>query len=225
MAVATIGGMFLAGFFLVSKPLSDRIDLANTRLTRAETRMQLASDVTDLRHQASLYQKRLIRGIDLNDWTNYLLGGINGHRVRLLRMDPKDQLGLGPCKVLTWSIELEGDFESLSQVVEWLENGPRLVRLDRIVFEGKHGRLTLGMSARGLALDVPPEKLRVEKEKDDVAKARVAKMATLKGDQQKSAPNKSWIEEKPVTLPENVQLPAGIKVPDEVLNAVREGQQ
>src|SRR3954469_4496998 len=148
MAVATIGGVFLTGFFFASKPLSDRIDAATLRMTKAETRAKLASDVADLRKQSSLYNKKLMRGIDTNDWTQFFLAGINAHRVRLIRMDPKDQLSMGPCKVLTWSIEMEGDFQSVSEVVEWLENGTRLIRIDRVLFEGKHGRLTLGMSVR-----------------------------------------------------------------------------
>jgi hypothetical protein len=225
MAVATIGGVFLFGFFLVSQPLSERIDKANLRLTRAETRARLANEVADLRKQSALYNKKLMRGIDLNDWTQYFLTGINAHRVRLIRMDPKDQLAMGPCKVLGWSIELEGDFESLSQVVEWLESGIRLIRVDKVLFEGKHGRLTLGMSVRGLALDVPPEKLRAEKEKDDVDKAKAAKAQAKAIEQTKNAPKQNWNDEKPLAIPENVQLPAVVKIPDEVLNAAKEGQQ
>ena len=104
MAVATIGGVFLTGFFFASKPLSDRIDDANSRLARAEARMKLASDVSELRKQAHMYEAKLPRGIDMNDWTQYLLGGINAQRVRLIRLEPQDPLSLGPCKVLTWNI-------------------------------------------------------------------------------------------------------------------------
>ena len=126
MAVATIGGMFLAGFFFASRPLSDRIDEANLRYTHAESRMKLAADVTELRRLSAIYSKKLPNGIDLNDWTQYLLNGINAQRVRLGRMEPQDPLALGPCKVLTWIIDLDGDFESLSKVIEWMEKRPEL---------------------------------------------------------------------------------------------------
>src|SRR5689334_13829035 len=82
MAVAAIGGVFLVGFFLVSRPLSQRIDDANDRLGKAVGRAQLATEVFDLRHQESLYAKKLPRGVDPNDWTNYLLEGIRKERVR-----------------------------------------------------------------------------------------------------------------------------------------------
>jgi hypothetical protein len=224
MAVATIGGMALAGFFFASQPLSERIDAANLRYSRAETRMHLGSDVADLRRLAGLYAKKLQRGVDLNDWTQYLLNGINAQRVRLSKLDPTDAQSLGPCKVLTWDCVIEGDFESLARVVEWLENGDRLIRLDRILFEGKHGRLVLTMNIRGLALDVPPEKLRQDQEKRDIEKAKAEKRAAQMAEQNKSEKSKSWIDEKPLAIPDNVQLPGNVKIPDEVLKAAKEGQ-
>ena len=155
MAVAAIGGVFLVGFIGVSRPLGQRIDAANDRLARAEARLQLAGEIHHLRRQASLYQKKLPRGIDTNDWTNYLLTGIRGERVKLVRMDPKDVAALGPCKILSWQIDLEGDLESLGRVVEWMENGKRLLRIDRILLQDADGKLAMSLLVKGLALDVP----------------------------------------------------------------------
>ena len=155
MAVACIGGMFLLGFLLVCRPLSQRIDEANERLDKAVGRAVLGSDVYNLRRQAALFDKKLPRGVDPTDWTNYLLEGIRSERVRLIRMDPKDQMTLGPCKVLAWQIEMEGDLESLGRVVEWLETGKRLVRIDRLVLQNPGGGLTMSLLVKGLALDAP----------------------------------------------------------------------
>ena len=164
MAVACIGGVFLLGFLLVCRPLSDRIDEANERLDKAVARATLGSDVYNLRRQAALFANKLPRGVDANDWTNYLLEGIRTERVRLIRMDPKDQLTLGPCKVLAWQIELEGDLESLGRVVQWLETGKRLVRIDRLVLQNPGGGLTMSLLVKGLALDAPAEKPRTPKD-------------------------------------------------------------
>jgi hypothetical protein len=163
MAVAATGAVFAVGLFFVSRPLGERIDRASDRLAKAESRTELASNIAELRRQAALFNKKLPQGIDLNDWTNYLLGGIRAQRVRLSRMDPKDQLTLGPCKVLSWQIEMEGDFDSLSRVVEWLENGQRLIRIDRLVLQGANGHLSMSMLCKGLALDAPLNKPRTEK--------------------------------------------------------------
>ena len=158
MAVASIGGVFLIGFFLVSRPLSDRIDNASARLGKATDRMMLAAEVSDLRRQAAQYEKKLQRGVDLNDWTNYLLGGVRTERVRLIRMEPKKQLAIGPCKVLTWHVEMMGDFQSLARVVQWMENGERLVRIDKLTMQSKAQVVTMSLILRALVLDTPAEK-------------------------------------------------------------------
>jgi hypothetical protein len=155
MAVAAIGGVFLVGFVGVSRPLGQRIDAANERLTKAEARAQLAGEVASLRRQSALYTNKLRRGVDGNDWTNYILDGIRNERVRLIRMDPKDTVTLGPCKALVWQVDIEGDFRSLSNVVAWLENGERLIRIDRLVLQSANGKLVMSMVIKGLALDTP----------------------------------------------------------------------
>ena len=101
MAVAVIGAVFLVGFLGVARPLSQRIDGANDRLAKAGSRALLAEEVSSLRHQATLYKTKLARGVDPNDWTNYLLSGIHTEHVKLVRMEPKEPLSLEPCKVLT----------------------------------------------------------------------------------------------------------------------------
>jgi hypothetical protein len=158
MAVAAIGGVFLLGFFVVSRPLGQRIDSANDRLSKAEGRMMLASDVYDLRKQASHFKKKIPQGTDLNDWTNYLLSGVRTQHVKLVKMEPKKAMTLGPCKVLTWHLEMMGDFESVAKVVEWMEKGERLVRIDKLVFQMKGDKLTTSMVVKGIVLDMPPEK-------------------------------------------------------------------
>jgi hypothetical protein len=158
MAVAAIGGVFLLGFLGVSRPLGQRIDSAKDRLAKAELRAKLASEIAELRHQSSLYQKKLTRGIDMNDWTQYLLAGIRPQRVKLVRMEPKEQITVGPCRVLTWQIEMEGDFPSISKVIAWMENGERLIRIDKLMFESHNSKLIVAMTLRGLTLVTPGDK-------------------------------------------------------------------
>jgi hypothetical protein len=175
MAVAAIGGVFLLGFFAVSRPLSQRIETANDRLNRAEARTILASDVHDLRRQASLYTRKLPRGVDTNEWTNYLLTIIRAERVKLIRMDPKDPKAIGPCKALAWQIDMAGDFYSLSRVIEKLESGDRLMRIDRLVMNSAGPQIAMSLVVRGLALDVPMPGGKTPKANDPGANERTIK--------------------------------------------------
>lgn len=155
MAVASIGAMLVLGVMGVTQPLGGRIDSANEELAKAQARAQLAAEITDLRHQANLYQKRLPHGVDTNDWTNYLLNGIRAERVRLTRMEPKDPITMGPCKVLSWQVDMEGDLDSCARVLAWLEGGPRMMRIDRLQIDGGGSgqHLIMTMLLKGIALD------------------------------------------------------------------------
>jgi type II secretory pathway component PulM len=207
MAVAAIGGMFAIGFFGVSQPLSARIDSANERLGKASARAQLAGEVSELRHQAALYEKKLSRGVDPNDWTNYLLDGIRKQNVKLVRMDPKDTANLGPCKVLSWQIDIEGDLESLGRVVAFLENGNRLVRIDRVVLQtAKEGQLGMALLVKGLALDIPLEKVKEEKLK---AEKRAATAAARKAEKA-GADDQDMPQAMKEAMP---RMPDAVKIP------------
>jgi hypothetical protein len=187
MAVACIGGIVVVGMMGVTNPLLERIATAQVRLKKAETRATLAADVASLRHQAELYKKKLPRTIDLNDWTEYLLTGIRGEPVKLVRMDPKEQVSVGQCKVLTWQIDLEGDYQSLARVLSWMENGQRLVRVDRFVMQLPNGRLIMSLVVRGLALDKPESG---KKDKAEGVKGAVVKAAPGKPQSQKGGDSK-----------------------------------
>jgi hypothetical protein len=119
---------------------------------------------------------------------------------------------------------MEGDFESLSKVVDWLENGERLIRLDRVVIQGANGHLTLSMLLKGLALDVPLEKLRAEKEKADLEAAKAAKKEAARLEKARGEKATKWTDEKPVAIPDGFKLPGNIKLPQEVLDAANEGK-
>ena len=179
MAVAAIGGMTALGLICVANPMLDRIAVSRERLKKADARATLASDVSKLRKQAELYGKKLPHGVDLNDWTEYLLTGIRSEPVKLVRMDPKDQVSIGPCKVLSWSIELEGDFASFGRVVAWMENGERLVRLDQMAMQLPNGKLSMFMVVRGLAVD-KPEQPKVEKSGKPTTKPATATKPTTR---------------------------------------------
>ena len=176
MAGAAIGGVFLAGFLGVSRPLGARIDAANERLTKAEMRASLAADVYELQKQAAQFEKRLPHGVDVNDWTRYFLEGIRQQRVKVTRMDPRDIVSMGPCKAVSFQIEMEGDFESLAKVVAGIENGERLTRIDRLYLMSPSGTLIMSLTVRGLALDVPA----ADKEKDKGGKTSPAPTTPVK---------------------------------------------
>lgn len=154
MSMVVIGAMIVAWIICVYSPLSQRMEAVSDRLHKAESRKGLAEEVQELRRQANLYSDRLPRGGDVNEWTQYLLATIRSQPVKLIRMDPRETTRLGPCKVLTWQIEMEGDLRSVGGVIEGLENGQRLIRIDRLILRNAADptseRLLMAILVRGL---------------------------------------------------------------------------
>ncbi len=152
LAVLTLGGLLAFGILGVYMPLTGRIAEASGRLEQARQRQQLAEDVAHLRKMASLYQGRIPHGIDLSEWTEYLHEGVRKAGVRLLKVEPKKEIRMGPAKALGWRLETEGDFFAMARYVQWLESGPRIIRIDEMAFENSGGRLTMVLVIRGLVL-------------------------------------------------------------------------
>lgn len=150
MTTALLGGILLLTILAGYMPADAALVAAKVRLEKAEKRALLGSSLDGFRGEYQLYEKRVWRGSNLTEWAEYLHGGVTKTAVRLVFMEPKPAIKLGPCTALTWSIELEGSFEELCRYVQWLESGERLVRIDRLVFDLSGKRLSLSITLRGL---------------------------------------------------------------------------
>ena len=150
MTIAVLGGVLLAALFAGYMPAESARVEALTRLAKATKRAELGASLAGLKNERELYNKRVPKGANLTEWSEYLHGGATSIDVRMIFMEPKPAMKLGPCTALSWTIELEGSFDQLSEYVHWLENGERLMRIDRMVFDLSGKRLTLAMVVRGL---------------------------------------------------------------------------
>jgi hypothetical protein len=153
MAIVVLGGVFAVGLVMVHSPLIERLEAAQVRLRSANHRQALTESIVRLQEQSAMYRDRLPKGVDLADWTDYLISGARETQVIVLRLEPREVTRLGPCQMPEWRMELEGDFTRLGQYVRWLEGGPRLVRIDQLVIEaGDKQQLRMMLQLKGLTL-------------------------------------------------------------------------
>jgi hypothetical protein len=152
MSIFVLGSVFAMGLALVHMPLLNRMEVAGRRLQNAQKRHELAQEIVKLRQQAAAFEGRLPRGVNLTEWTEYLLNGARQTRVKVLRLEPKEVGKLGPCQVPEWRIELEGQFVELGRFVQWLEAGERVMRIDQIVVEPSDSQLKMSLQVKGLTL-------------------------------------------------------------------------
>jgi hypothetical protein len=144
---AAIGALVVVAAFV---PLSDQIQQARADLAAQRRRLDAVKDVEALRHDIGEYRGRIGDTSDTNEWVQYLLGGSRQAQVHLRNMESKEPQKVGPYKAVCLVVELEGSFPRLRQFVEWLEQSPRLLRVEEVRFERQPVNVMMKLRVLGL---------------------------------------------------------------------------
>jgi hypothetical protein len=126
------GGLALFGYVAIYLPFSGEIAENAAQLKRAQQQLELARDIDALRTQYERLQKHRPDMADPNEWVQYVVEGIRGFPVKLVNLDSRPPLDLGPFKAVVMRIELEGDFAELHSFLNWLETRERLFSVDSV---------------------------------------------------------------------------------------------
>jgi Tfp pilus assembly protein PilO len=124
--------VLLVGYGGVYMPLDSSIAESTRQLTREQQRLNLARDIEHLRAEQKRFQDRLPRERDPNEWVQYLLGGIRTLPLKLVTLDAKTPLDVGPFKAIVLHCELVGSFHDMEQLLRWIEFNDRLFRIDSV---------------------------------------------------------------------------------------------
>lgn len=132
-------GMALAWYAGVYLPASAGTDEATKARADASAHAAVAREIQALRAEAAKFRDRLPAGTDPNEWVEYLLAGLRDRPVRLLKIEPKGVRKHGPFPVVILQIELGGRFADLDAALSWIEDNPRLLRVDSASFDRGRG--------------------------------------------------------------------------------------
>jgi len=122
-----------AGYLGIYMPLDSTISETNGKLAKEQRRLGLARDIEHLRAQVATFKDRLPEQRDPNEWVEYVLAGIRDYPLKLVSLDAKPPLDVGPYKAVVLKIELEGAFRDMESLMRWLEsNEKRLFRIDAV---------------------------------------------------------------------------------------------
>jgi Tfp pilus assembly protein PilO len=164
LRILLISLMLAAGYIGIYAPLTAQIAETTANLGRERKLAALANGVEQLQTQFNSFAKRLPHQADSKEWLEYMHEGIRGFPLKLLRLDCLGAKKMGPYRVVSLQIEVEGSLYELDTFVRWLETNPRLFRVDDITF--------------GLAYGTQQSKDKSEKNMDDmVMKLTVLGMA------------------------------------------------
>lgn len=132
LRVVVIGAILLAGYGAVYTPLSARNDVRNRTIKREQKLADLAEKLEHLQAQCKRLDKWLPKQSDNKEWMQYMLDGIRKFPVKLSKLDCLAPRPVGPYQAVVMRIEMEGSYYELDEFLRWLEQNPRLLRIDEI---------------------------------------------------------------------------------------------
>jgi hypothetical protein len=156
LRLALCGAAFLVAYLGIYGPLSDRIANASRRRGEAEKREAAAQETILLRGQVAAFQPRLASNPDPNETIQYVLDGVRRLPLKLVRLDSRGAVAVGPYDAVGIELEVEGPIEQLDALVEWLESNERLFRIDVLRIEPSRDEGEPQLRLRVLALKVRP---------------------------------------------------------------------
>ena len=124
------GGLAAAWYVGVYMPASSGIAEATRAKSASTAHAVVAREIQALRGETAKFRDRLPSGTDPNEWVEYVLAGLRDRPVRLLKLEPKGTRKHGPFSVVILQIDLSGKFADLDAVLAWIEDNPRLFRID-----------------------------------------------------------------------------------------------
>ena len=132
--------LLVAWYLATYSPLHRAIAQDDHRLTIGRQRLALAHEVEHLRRQAEAFGAFLPESDEGDVWVPFIMAGVRQFpEIKLVSLEPRPSMKVGPYAASVYRIVIEGSFPSLEQFVRWLEESPRLIRIDSIQVSRKSG--------------------------------------------------------------------------------------
>lgn len=135
MRVALTLLSILAGYSVIYWPLTSHLEQARRRLQQERTRKELHADLDRLRAQVALFDARLPKQTDTNEWVQFVIQGIRRFPLKLNNLDSSEPRRIGPYEAVAMQVEVEGNMQSLDRLLHWFEANDRLIRLESVKLE------------------------------------------------------------------------------------------
>lgn len=152
MRIFVAGVILVAGYGLTSWMLGGEVLAVQRQLSMEKIHLEYASEIDHLKTQIELFEKRLPKKSDPNEWAQYILSKISELPLELSNFKPAEPKRLGPYQLLKIRIEVRGRFKDMAKLVRWLETNDRLFRIDSMTCSVPVGSRGLQMNLTVLGL-------------------------------------------------------------------------
>ncbi|QDT13326.1 GspMb/PilO family protein [Planctomycetes bacterium K23_9] len=132
MRMAVAGVALAIMFFAVSEPLHGRMKKQKRELADLENTAKVAQEVVLLRAHLEAVQPGIMAGDSNDAITSHLIDLVRGESVDLMRIDTEAPSRMGPLESVRVSMDVTGSFDSLSRLLQQLESGVYLLRIESV---------------------------------------------------------------------------------------------
>ncbi len=160
MAVAAV--LVAVGMAGVTMPLGGSLETRRAALTLAEERARIAESLREYLDICGMAANRIAREANDVEWGGYVMEQLGRAGLRLVSQQPPEIKDLGEFRTIRFTLQARGTYEAITDFVDLLERGPRLIRIERLKVEIVNETIEVEIEALGLAggnLEAIPENL------------------------------------------------------------------
>jgi hypothetical protein len=160
MAVAAV--LVAVGMAGVTIPFDGSLETRRGALTLAEERARIADSLRDYLDSCGLAASRIPREANDVEWGGYMMDQLGRTGLRLVSQQPPTITDYGEFRTIGLTLQASGSYEAITDFVDRLERGPRLIRIERLKVEMVQDSIEVEIEALGLAggnLEAIPESL------------------------------------------------------------------
>ena len=143
-------GMLVVGWFSLMQPQAGALAAARKSVESAEKRSTRAAELVFFTEQLERYTPHLFTDADPVTLQDYVLDKLKRSGARLRTVVPKKTEAKGPFKVAELDLDATGSFSQLVDLVDRLEHGDKIVRLERVRFQRSKTTIMLECTVTGL---------------------------------------------------------------------------
>jgi Tfp pilus assembly protein PilO len=144
------GLILLVGWLTVLGPRADALADADKYLEKSKKQAKRGTDVVFFTNQLEAYEPHLFTDVDPTTLNRYVLDKLKLSGATLKTIAPKKTEARGPFKVIELDLDATGSYTQLVQLVDLLEHGEKVVRLEKVRFQRTKTLIIMELTVNGL---------------------------------------------------------------------------
>lgn len=132
MRIAVAGVTIAIMCFAINDPIHGRMKRSKRELNQMKTTVKTAEEVVLLRDKFANVEDRIMKGKSNDVVVSHLIDLVRSESVELMRIDAQAPERLGPMQAVRVTIDVNGTFEDLTQLLYRFDTNQYLIRVETV---------------------------------------------------------------------------------------------